>query len=104
MCIRDRFYWDSLCEVSQRLHQESGDLWNDIIAVTATTIRDTCICVDQNGVPLRDAIVWADKREAEGLPPLPTSKRLIFATVGMTDTAELQMCIRDSPCGRSAPR
>jgi sugar (pentulose or hexulose) kinase len=51
------FYWNSLCESSRALKQNATTLWPDIIAVTCTTIRDTCLCLDKNNAPLRDVIV-----------------------------------------------
>lgn len=62
---RADFYWEALCEVSLSLKEDSGELWKDIIAVTCTTIRDSCVCVDKYGEPLRDLILWLDKRETE---------------------------------------
>ncbi len=84
------FYWDSLCEVSLRLKEKSGALWNDILAVTVTAIRDTCVLVDREGKPLRDAILWVDGREATGLPPLTPMQKLAFSAVGMYESVKLQ--------------
>lgn len=84
------FYWDSLCEVSCRLHDTAGELWGDILAVTVTAIRDTCICVDKDGKPLRDAILWADGREAHGLPPVSPAAKAAFCAVGMYESVKLQ--------------
>lgn len=84
------FYWDSLCEVSRRLRDAAGERWGDILAVTVTAIRDTCVCVDENGVPLRDAILWVDSREAHGLPPISPAAKAAFAAVGMYESVKLQ--------------
>jgi sugar (pentulose or hexulose) kinase len=83
-------YWDAVCQVTRRLKDAAPERWEDIAAVTVTTIRDTCLCVDRGGKPLRDAIVWLDKRECVPSKPLPLKYRLAFSLVGMTDTAELQ--------------
>ncbi|WMJ22860.1 FGGY-family carbohydrate kinase [Paludicola sp. MB14-C6] len=87
---RAEFYWESLCEVSLRLKEEAKDLWNNILAVTITSIRDTCVCVDSDGKPLRDAILWVDKRDAHGLPKIPASTKAAFCAVGMYDSVKLQ--------------
>ncbi len=87
---RPDFYWDAICEVSLALKDRAGDLWNDIIAVTSTTIRDSSICVDKNGKPLRDMILWLDKRETSGKIPLPKSREAAFRAVGMREAVELQ--------------
>lgn len=82
------FYWDSICETSLALKERAGDFWNDIIAVTSTTIRDSAICVDKNGEPLRDMILWLDKRESH--LPMPKSRDAAFRAVGMRESVELQ--------------
>src|SRR5665647_1983207 len=83
-------YWDAICKISQQLKVEAQQIWKDIIAVTVTTIRDTCLCVDQNGKPLRDVIVWLDKRECEPVKPVPLTSKALIALVGKSDTIELQ--------------
>lgn len=83
-------YWDSVCEISQQLKAEALGVWDRIIAVTVTTIRDTCVCVDEGGKPLRDAILWLDKRECEPGKPVPFVNMTLFSLVGMKDTADLQ--------------
>ena len=85
---RPDFYWESICEVSRALKQGAGELWNDIIAVTSTTIRDSSICVDQNGAPLRDMILWLDKRESNH--PLPPAKETLFKAIGLKEAIDLQ--------------
>jgi sugar (pentulose or hexulose) kinase len=84
------FYWESLCEVSLALKSECGELWEDIIAVTCTTIRDSCLCVDKNGEPLRDLILWIDKRETADMEPIKRTTKLLFNLVGMGEAVELQ--------------
>jgi len=81
-------YWNSICEMSRKLKAENAQLWPDIIAVTCTCIRATTICLDKHGRPLRSAIVWLDKRVAEGLPPMPFTTRLALKMVGMTREIE----------------
>ena len=83
-------YWDAVCDVINRLKDEAKDIWENIIAVTITTIRDTCLCVDKDGKPLRDVIVWLDKRQCEILKPFPVLHSMLYGMAGMTETAELQ--------------
>lgn len=83
-------YWDGICDITNRLKNEAQDLWGSIIAVTLTTIRDTCICVDENGKPLRDFIVWLDKRKAEMKKPFPFLISCALSIIRMKDTAVLQ--------------
>jgi len=83
-------YWDAVCQISQQLKVDAQQIWNDIIAVTVTTIRDTCLCVDQNGKPLRDVIVWLDKRECMPTKSIPFVSKVLITLVGKKDTVELQ--------------
>lgn len=83
-------YWGAISQSSRQLKAEAGELWQDIIAVTVTTIRDTCVCVDREGRPLRDIIVWLDKRECTPKKPIPFKNKLLISLVGMQDTIELQ--------------
>lgn len=82
-------YWDAVCDVAGRLKNEARDLWSGIIAVTITTIRDTWLCVDRDGKPLRDFILWLDKRQCEMKKPLPVFSSMIFTLARMKDTADL---------------
>ncbi|MDR1692117.1 MAG: FGGY-family carbohydrate kinase [Oscillospiraceae bacterium] len=84
------FYWRAVCEVGNALKAKAGGLWKDIIAVTCTTIRDTCLCLDENGAPLRNVILWLDKREAKNLGVLPPVSSLMFEIARVGDTVRLQ--------------
>lgn len=89
-------YVDTLKEVSRRIHKNNPRLLESIIAVTITTIRDTCVCVDKDVKPLRDVIVWLDQREAKCEKPLPLMSRLAFGLVGMTEALDDQRKITKS--------
>jgi sugar (pentulose or hexulose) kinase len=83
-------YWESICDITRQLKEKAREVWSDIIAVTVTTIRDTCVCVGKDGKPLRDAILWLDKRECMPTKPVPAVNMLLFSLIGMRDTVELQ--------------
>ena len=87
---RPDFYWDSLCEVSRGLKEKAGARWNTIIAVTCSTIRDTCICLDRNLKPLRDVILWIDDRKTRLSSPIPPMQGFFLKIVGMREGVELQ--------------
>jgi len=89
-------YVDTLKEVSRRMHRNYPELVERISAVTITTIRDTCICVDEKVQPLRDVIVWLDQREAKCEKPLPLLSRVAFSLVGMSEALEDQRKITKS--------
>ncbi len=59
------FYWEHLCLATNGLKAKCADLWEDIVAVSLTTIRDTAVIVDKEGKPLRDIILWLDQREVK---------------------------------------
>jgi sugar (pentulose or hexulose) kinase len=46
------------------------------------------LCLDEHGEPVRDAIVWLDKRKATGLKPLPTKTKTILKVSGLLSTVE----------------
>jgi sugar (pentulose or hexulose) kinase len=86
---KGEFYWDSICYVSNRLKDRAKDLWNEIGVVSITTIRDTNICVDENGEALRPAILWLDKRKAKAEHRLDFKRRACFKAVGMSKTVDM---------------
>jgi sugar (pentulose or hexulose) kinase len=49
--------------------------------------------VDKDGKPLRDFIVWLDKRQAVMSKPIPPFYNMLFSLVGMKDTADLQRSV-----------
>lgn len=84
-------YWKALCETCREIKDKYPDLWLEIVGMSVTTIRDTCVCVDEKGKPLRDAIVWLDQREADvGIENIPLMSRAAFGLVGMTETIKTQ--------------
>lgn len=87
---KPNFYFEVLCRVSKQLIEKRPDLIKDTIAMSITTIRDTVLCLDKDNKPLRDIIVWLDKREADILKPIPKVQRLAFRAVKMEDTIDMQ--------------
>jgi sugar (pentulose or hexulose) kinase len=64
------YFWESLCRACQQLWAQSGALKEAVKGVALTAQRATVINVDQDGQPLRPAIIWLDQRRTEGLPPV----------------------------------
>ena len=93
---RPDMYFEALCSLSSRLHTAYPNEFRRVIAVALTVFRDTVVCVDAEGKPLRDAILWMDQRRVRQPKPLPAAKKLMFAAVGMTDT--IDMLTRTSIC------
>lgn len=90
------FYWDVICEVSQQLKARNLVYWENIIAVSCTSIRDTCVCLDAENKPLRDAILWLDQREANNLESIPFVNSMMFQLAQASKVIELIR--RVSPC------
>ncbi len=92
------YYFERLVEAVNGLKKNNENLLKDVIACTLTTIRDTVLCLDKNNLPLRDIIVWLDKREADRkeLKPIPALKKMLLALVGVTDVIDMQQ--RQSVC------
>ncbi|MBP3709510.1 MAG: FGGY-family carbohydrate kinase [Treponema sp.] len=84
------FYYDCMCEAAQACKAQFPDAWKKIEAVSFTTIRDTVICVDKNGTPLRPAIVWLDKRMAKGKPQFSPPLKAALKAIGMESTVNVQ--------------
>ena len=81
-----KHYWDVMCTASQEMKEQHSDLWNRITAVTCTCIRGSAVCFDENRKPLRDAILWLDKRKADSMPPMSLKVRAIFKIARLTRT------------------
>lgn len=83
-------YWNAICKICNNLKKNNADKWEQIKAVTCTTFRDTCVCVDKDGKVLRDIILWLDQREIQCKKPLPLLNRILFKIVGMAETVKVQ--------------
>jgi len=95
---KPNFYFDKLIEATKNLQKTNSSLFKDVIAVTVTCIRDTCLCLDEHKKPLRDIIVWLDKREAnkDELPDISSLKKTLFAGVGVSKMIDMQQ--KQSTC------
>lgn len=79
-------FWDGLCQACQRLWSIPGVHKDRVAAVALTTQRSTIINVDEDGQPLRPAIVWLDQRRTEGIPPIGGLWGLAFRLSGLRNT------------------
>jgi len=78
-------YWNNLTRVCLGLKEAYPDKWNDIIGVSLTTQRDTCVCIDKEGSVLRPAILWLDQRKVDKCKPLSAIDNFVFSSIGMKD-------------------
>ena len=91
------FYYDRICECTRKLKQNSDtDIFRRVKAVTLACIRDSVLILDKNYKPLRNTIIWMDRRRASSSPEPGFLIKLLFASVGMTET--INMLYKDSFC------
>lgn len=82
-------FWNNCCLACQTLKSKQPEDWDKIIGVAVTTQRDTSIIVDNEGKPLRPAVIWLDQRMAKCENPLPFYDNLLFKTIGMAKAVEI---------------
>jgi sugar (pentulose or hexulose) kinase len=80
------YFWQSLCQACQQLWQITDIPKAAIKGVAVTTQRGTVINLDENGQPLRPAIIWLDQRRTEGLAPVTGLWGLAFKLARVSDT------------------
>ena len=83
---KPEFYYKTLCDIGKELKEKSQNGYDDVIAVTLTTIRDSSICLDKDYKPLTDVILWLDSRETKTIKPFKWWVKIALKIVGM-DTA-----------------
>jgi sugar (pentulose or hexulose) kinase len=59
------YLWDILCETTQKLLKNTSIKISEIKGLSITTQRGTVVNLDENGNPLRPAIIWLDQRKAK---------------------------------------
>ena len=62
------FLWEQLTIACHRLWSQNKVLPESILGVSVSTQRGTVINLDENGQPIRPAILWLDQRRATKLP------------------------------------
>ena len=76
--------WSALVHTTRRLARHHPRLMSNVAAVGVTSQRDTMICLDHHGKPLRPAITWLDTRKAVSTFRPGVFERLAFRILGMT--------------------
>lgn len=80
-------YWNTLCTICKQISEDHKELFNSVIGICVTTLRDTCILVDKNGEVLRPAILWLDQRKLSKPKPMKIPYVVATNVVGMINTA-----------------
>ena len=88
---KPNFYFDCMMKCLEEV-SKSKNLMKDVKACTVTCIRDTVLCLDENNKPLRDIILWLDKREADlkDMPKVNPLLKGVLNLVGVKDMTEMQ--------------
>jgi len=89
-------YWRALERCCMSLKEKSPEHFNQIAGVGITTLRNTMINVDANGIPLRPAIVWLDQRKAEPVYKPGGIMKLSLKILGKCDS--INKAQRDGKC------
>jgi sugar (pentulose or hexulose) kinase len=79
-------FWNAIREACGRLWQDTKGFKERIAAVALTTQRGTIVNVDEQGNPLRPAMLWLDQRKTYGLPPVGGAWGLLFRLTGVSET------------------
>lgn len=79
------YYWDCLTQACRELWRQA-DLRSRLAGVALTCQRATVVNVDEEGQPLRPAILWLDQRRTYGLKPVGGWWGLAFRLAGVSGT------------------
>lgn len=82
------YFWDNLGQACQALWENTGATPDQVVGVTVTTQRGTVVTLDDQGQPLRPAILWLDQRHATIDGPLPGHWGWLFRATGLEDTID----------------
>lgn len=82
-------YESALSKACRTLLEKGKIKAEDVLAVSVTSQRDTCVFLGKDGKPLRPAILWLDQRMAEYDIKLPLHFKIGFKLVGMEKAATI---------------
>lgn len=98
-------WWEAVCRSTKELIGEQGIEPSDIKVVSFSGQMMGCLCVDENGQPLRDSIIWADQRAVNQVRDLEKhlTQKEFYHIVGHRNTPsygiQKLMWIRDNEPG-----
>ena len=82
------FFWEQLGLACRKLWQHTQAGPGQVIGVTLTTQRGTVVTLDDQGQPLRPAMLWLDQRHAEISSPLRGPWGWLFRALRVDDTID----------------
>ncbi len=80
------YFWEQLGEACRLLWDTTSATPDQVAGVTVTTQRGTVINLDENGQPLRPAIIWLDQRHARVVGPVKGPWGWLFKLARLEDT------------------
>ena len=80
------YFWEQLGEACKLLWNSTEATPDQVAGVTVTTQRGTVINLDENGQPLRPAIIWLDQRHAKVEGPVKGPWGWLFKLARLEDT------------------
>jgi len=83
---RPDYFWEQLGEACKLLWNSTDATPDQVAGVTVTTQRGTVINLDENGQPLRPAIIWLDQRHAKVEGPVRGPWGWLFKLARLEDT------------------
>ena len=83
-------YYNVMCRCARMLKEDLPVQFEKAEAIAVSCIRDTSVCVDKEGKPLRPAIVWLDKRQAKGSPKISGAMKPVLKMMKMDGFFDLQ--------------
>lgn len=86
---RPDFYYETICSAARKLKAKAPEAFSQAVCVAPTVFRNSAVCLDKERKPLRDCILWLDRRRVQNPPKLAWWRRVMFAAVGMTDTVNM---------------
>lgn len=89
-------YWKALTTASQALKKEFPKYFGSICGIGVTTLRNSMVCVDEHGNPVRPIITWLDQRKANQVYKPGLGIKLLLSVMRLNDTIEKAQ--RDGKC------
>ncbi len=89
-------FWNTLCRSCRTLKNEHPDWFRSIQGVGVTTVRNSMVNVDENGIPLRPVICWLDQRKATPVFKPSLFTRLAHYITGMNEAVHIVQ--QDAKC------
>lgn len=79
-------WWNAIGEACRRLWADPAARPDAVAGVALTTQRVTIVVSDEDGKPLRPAIVWLDQRQTDDLAPIGGAWGLAFRAARVRET------------------